>query len=319
MSDHEHAANPELAETAAHEEAWQRELKELPRRNSELAAKHRELAAEIERRRADRMTIVTSCMDERTTFVEEALGLLPGEAEVMATGGGKISFEDLEKTCGDQMAAAEKDGRSIVIDLAPHECAEDDHAGCAAFGNDTAEQQRFFRELKKKITAKHPSALVNVLFLDTSKYALRPVDLDPRDARLAEAVNAGGHPELATEELGHAGYGIYVGDTYRAWVSDHNKYFRLSAANPDISGNLGIALKVMTGHSKVDLETTPVVLHIDYPEYGDAERTKTSRENIDRSLEAALADPAAKDLAGRGVLRVVKSVTNADTWEGKLL
>ncbi len=309
----------ETEKNSTHEEAWRRELAELPERNSELAAARRARAEEIEKRRNGRLTIVALCMDERTTHSEEALGLLPGEAEVMASAGGKISFEDFEKIYGGRLAEAEKDGREIVIDLNPHECAGHPHDGCAAFKNDVAEQTRYFQELKRKIAAKYPAALVNLVFLDTAEYGLRPVDLDQRDARLAEVAAGDGLPELADKEIRHSGYGIYVGDAYRAWVDGQNRYFRLSADNPDIAGNIGIALKVMQGHSQVDLGATPIVLQVDYPEYGDATRTKAARENIDRSLAAALADPAARELADKGVLRIVKSATNADSWEGKLL
>jgi len=318
--EHEHEPGHEHMDKEAIESFWTKELKDLPERNRRLAAAYQADAAERERRQHRRQTIVTSCMDERTAFTEEALGLHPGEAEVLASGGGRIGIEDFKRIYGETLKKAEAEGKETEICLVTHKCAGDSHKGCAAFANDVEAQTKYFTALKEELGKEFPNAKTDILMLDTTAYGLEPIEVDAKDARLAKVLeNGSGLRGFRAKEEAHAGNGIFIGDAYRAWVPDHNSYFRLSALNPDIVGNVGIALNVMEGHSVVDLSQKPIILHVDYPEYADKERTTAARASIDAAVKAVSELPAAAKRLADGSLRLVRSATNMQTWEGKLL
>jgi hypothetical protein len=301
------------------ERFWERESRRMAERNAALSGAFRAAKEEIARRRAEREHVVVTCMDERAAHVDEVLGHLPGEAPVYASGGGKIDIDTFEALYGDRLAACGKTGKTARVFLVPHECSHDGRLGCAAFGNDTEAQRQFFTDLKREILERHPGARVHVLAMCTTKHDLRVIDVHAKDAHLRQvhAASSGFNPLV--EDTQHAGYGIYLGDAYRAWVPGRNSYFRLSALNPDIAGNAAIALKVMGHHSDVDLSTKPVVLHADYPAYADAVWTEAARMNIDGQLNAFLSSPAAREKAAAGALKVIKTETDTETWEGKVL
>ena len=58
---------------------WTKEQERLLRRHENMLSWRKEQAAEIDRRRAEGLTILVKCMDERNTFLEEALDLFPGD------------------------------------------------------------------------------------------------------------------------------------------------------------------------------------------------------------------------------------------------
>jgi len=319
---HEHEREHHLEEVdrEAIETFWTQELKELPERNRRLAAEHQAEAAERARRQSRRLTVAATCMDERTAFTEEALGLLPGEGEVYGSGGARIDVETFEKLYGRDLKRAATDGKETEICLVTHKCAGDSHKGCAAFANDVEKQTEYFGELQDKLARLYPETRTSVLMLDSTAYGLERITADPRDARLAEIMKKGGGLKgFRAKEEAHAGYGIFIGDAYRAWVPEHNTYFRLSALNPDVVGNVGIALNVMEHHSTVDLSKKPIVLHADYPEYEDRERSAEAKKAIDAALKAVTELPTVAAKIAAGSLKIVKSATNMETWEGKLL
>lgn len=308
-----------MTASEAKEAFFDRELTGLVERNSELSERHGADLEAIVERNHERQVIILTCMDERDFGVEEAYGLLPGEAEVYASGGGKLDAAGFERMYGAMLDAAERAGKDIEIYMTPHECSDGRHLGCAAFGNDTGAQKDFFGQLKAELAAKRPNAKIHVLAFDTSTDHLRRVDADASDAALEPMLEANEKKPGRYEDTGHQGYGIYIGDAYRAWVPDRNRYFRLSAMNPDISGNADIALTVMDHHSGVDLSDKTITVHVDYPSYEDAERTEAAKANIDAQVQAFLASPAAKEKSDKGDLKIVKTRTDMKNWKGELV
>lgn len=291
----------------------------MSHRNTALSAAYRSAKEEIARRQADRENIVVTCMDERAAHIDEALGLLPGEAHVYASGGGKIDAQTFQSLFGEKISACEKSEKTASVFLVPHECSHDPHLGCAAFGNDTEAQKTFFTELKRDIVARHPKANVHVMAMCTTTHDLREIDVQDEDKQLPSLRVANENFEPKFEDVQHAGYGIYVGDAYRAWIPGRNTYFRLSAENPNLAGNAEIALTVMQHHSDVDLTAKPIVLQIDYPLYADESRTETAKQNIDAQMTAFLALPAVKAKMNAEAFKIVKTETHIETWNGKVL
>lgn len=317
-----HAASETAVRTVdrqAIERFWLRESARMLNRNAALSAAYRAARQEISERRASREHFVVTCMDERAAHIEEALGLLPGQPHVYASGGGKIDPGTFRALFGGRIAACEKEGKTAHVFLVPHECSHDERLGCAAFSNDTEAQKDFFTELKHAILERHPKAYVHVIAMCTTVHCLREIHVHDEDDHLPHLRASNGSFRPQFEDVQHAGYGIYVGDAYRAWVPGRNAYFRLSAENPDLAGNAGIALTVMQHHSDVDLASKPVILHADYPIYADAARTDAARRNMGEQLGAFLEDPAVREKMMAGTLRMVQTETDTETWEGKLL
>ncbi|MBI4457366.1 hypothetical protein HY633_00180 [Candidatus Uhrbacteria bacterium] len=305
---HDHAAK--TADPKLNERFWKEEREYLAARNRTAAARFASAAAEIARRRDKSVKILVTCMDERNTHVEEALGLLPGEADVFASGGGKTDFAAIERIFGSRISSAVAAGKPVSIFLTPHECSHDANLGCAAFGNDTAAQKQFFTALKNDIVRAFPSVVTHVMALCTTTHKLREIDCHDAAECLIAVRGANAFFDRHAKDVGHAGYGIYVGDAYRAWVGDRNRYFRLSSLNPSLEGNIGIALTVMEHHSDVDLAATPAVLHIDYPRHQDDDLSAAVRENIDRATAPFL---------NRSDLHVIKTETDVANWQGRML
>jgi hypothetical protein len=297
---------------------WDEERRRLAVRNASAALAFQDRRDELTERRTAREAIVVTCMDERNTHILEALDLIPGEPWLYCSGGGKIGIDTFEKLFGKRIDWAAGIGREVSVYLVPHECNANGHLGCAAFANDTAAQKDFFTALKKEILHRHPKALVHVLAFDTSSGRLREVDADARDRGMAGCLrsNADRAKDLADEA--HAGHGIYAGDAYRAWVNERNAYFSLAADNPNLAADIGIALKVMGHHSEVDLAETPAILHIDYPLWTSAERTRNAAANIDAAITALESNETFRDWRSTGKLTVFISKTDMDTWSGKL-
>jgi hypothetical protein len=258
-------------------------------------------------------------MDERNTHIDEALGLHPGDAEIYASGGGKIDAQTFETVFGASIDAAVAQGKPVSIFLVPHECSHADHLGCAAFANDKEAQRAFFTDLKAALKKRFPSAPIHVMAMCTTTHDFRPIDTDDLDDSLQAMLDTNSRFDLEASDTNHAGHGIYVGSAYRAWVPGRNSYFHLSAHNPSLAGNIGIALTVMEHHSDVDLAGKPVVLHADYPRYPDAERTASARMNMDKAFAELLENPAFKTKLDAGLLKVVKSETDTETWKGSLV
>ncbi len=313
----EHHVERGPVDREAQESFWKEEFAALTERNRGLAAERAKNSREIEQRREVRESVVVDCMDERDTATEESLGLLPGEAEVYGSAGGKVDPEQFEKLYGAKLAAAERSGKESVVYLTTHESSDGHDLGCAAFKNDMPAQIRYFKALKEQIADKHPKTKVHVLSFDTSTGALAPISPDDRDQVIGRILSKP-HPDRV-KDAAHAGYGIYVGGAHRAWAPARNAYFNISAENPDIVGNAGIALAVMEHHSEVDLSKKPVVLHVDYPKFPDAARTESARENLNKQVDALLAGPEFKALADSGALKVVKTETDTETWQGRML
>lgn len=290
---------------------WERERAALPERN-------RICVAQRVTNDARGKIIVVTCMDERNTYIEQALGFVPGYAEVYASGGGKVSTETFHAIYGDGISAAIAGGKLVSIFLVPHECSHDDRLGCAAFANDKEAQRAFFTDLKKNLSERYPNAEVHVSAFCTTTHNLR--DIDVENTELYTTVRDENTKfENRAEDVAHAGHGIYVGDAYRAWVPERNNYFRLSSQSSSIDGDALIALTVMEHHSDVDLSITPTVLHIDYPTYTDAARTDAARANMDARLETFLSNPDVVVRLASGRLKVVKTETDIATWQGNLL
>lgn len=308
-------AKEKIVDRQAHAEFWEQELAAFPVRNRLCVGRRMRHAGSSPKGE----TIVVTCMDERNTHVDEALGIAPGAAELFASGGGKIDLPAFDAAYGRRIAAAEAAGKTVSIFLVPHECSHDPNLGCAAFANDTEAQRAFFTDLKKALKERYANVAVHVLALCTTKHTVRQIDTDAHDDGLHAALAANADFGMTAEDVAHAGHGIYIGDAYRAWVPKRNTYFNLSAFNPALAGNVGIALTVMEHHSEVDLATTPVIVHVDYPRYADAGRTDAARANIDKALAELGANPAFKGRLDAGELKIVRTETDVATWEGSLV
>jgi len=264
-----------------------------------------------------RNVLIVTCMDERNTTIEEWFNLEPGKELVYFSGGGRISLETLDRVYGHSL---NDDKVTSIIYLVAHQCFDNPHAGCAAFKNDTGAQKEYFTRLREEIISAHPSAVVHVLALDTTSGQLRELVADPRDVghlAMLIARSKTGLLVFEKEDEGHAGYGIYIGDAYRAWVADRNKYFSISADNPDIAGNAEIALNVMRGdHSKMDMATTPVIIIADFPIHDDEARTAAARSNMLAGLAAIRNLDGVQEGIAEGSIRIIECETHVRTKKG---
>jgi carbonic anhydrase len=320
MDHHDHQQDTER-DLAAHDEFFAAEMRRLAERNAAISTELAGLKEQMAERREKRRAFVACCMDERCAKVEEALGMLPGEGFVYGSGGARVPMPTFSKFAAELEAAHQK-GAEPVVYLTTHKCGAGADLGCAAFQNDVPAQIAYFNQLKKDILAAYPDFKVHVIMHDTQHDRLEEIDLDERDLAIRNLLdeNARLRENLAArDEMAHGAHGIYIGHNYRAWHDEYNRYFRLDGHNPDLHGNLGIALSVMQHHSKVDLAKKPIVLHVDLPKYDDAERTAAARAELERQVEEAMAHPEAARLIAEGQIRVVRTETHADTWEGQPL
>lgn len=283
------------------------EIVAMQNRNRSAVERKRKDTFALQKRTYARMSMLVACMDERNTLTEEALGMHPDEPFRFATGGGKVDAATL-KSLTDR-ALPTNDGRTPVLYLVTHEVIGKPNLGCAAFKNDMAEQERYFNALRDEISAMRPELLVHVVSMDTTAGSLRPIRLDERDASFCSFAGNGTPKMSDWPDEAHAGYGIYVGDAYRSWVNDRNRYFHISSEAPDVAGNMGIALSVMRGHSDVDLTKTPVVVHVDYPSHGDGHDNER-RTALDQKVEQFLKDETARSMTNAGSMYVVRTVTD---------
>lgn len=260
--------------------------------------------------------IIVACMDERNTWTEEALGLAPHRVFRFASGGGKIGAADFVRLFTGALASLPPTGRRVF--LMTHEVVGRPDLGCAAFKNDMAEQERYFKALRRELSARLPGTAIHALSLDTSTLAVRPIETDDGDGEYGDRLRAGIPAGSAAPEVqGHAARGIYVGEAYRAWVTERNTFFHVSAIAPSLSGDLDIALSVILHHSDAVLdEEHPLVLHIDYP---SGNGTIGIADAVDKTVDAFLESPELRDLRDRGLLAVIKTSTDVGTWSAQLL
>jgi hypothetical protein len=258
--------------------------------------------------------IVLTCMDERTALVEEALNQQPALIQRIATGGGKIEADYLLALIAGKSSTDKKD---VTLYLVTHEVIGRPELGCAAFKNDIRAQEKYFSNLKTELLAQCPQARIHILSLDTSTGGLRAINLDDRDDDFASFVRRGGQAhERATDE-NHAGYGIYVGEAFRAWCSRRNTYFHISVSALSLGSDLNIALEVMSHHSDVSLENKPIILQIDEPlswEGLPADCADRSKQTI----TAWLAQSNIRDLLSAKKLRVINTKTDLTNWHGQI-
>ncbi|HTM68527.1 MAG TPA: hypothetical protein VL426_04460 [Candidatus Binatia bacterium] len=294
---------------------WAHERAALLSRNLSCVARRLVSSAKA----PSRETFVVTCMDERNTHIDEALGLHPGDAEIYASGGGKIEAKTFEQVFRPAIDAALAKGRPVSIFLVPHECSHAEHLGCAAFANDREAQKVFFTDLKRALKERFPSVPVHVIAMCTTTHDFRAIDTDDHDDGLHAVLAANAKFDLEATDANHAGHGIYVGSAYRAWVQGRNAYFHLSAHNPSLAGNIEIALTVMEHHSDVDLAGKPIVLHADYPQYAEPARTAAAKENMDKAFAELKENPAFKSKFDAGLLKIVRSETDMETWKGSLV
>lgn len=297
---------------------WMQEIATLPIRNMTCSAGRRASATDAQ----ERECIVITCMDERNTHVDEALGFAPGKAETYASDGGAIDLATFAALFGkriDTASAWGQWGRPVSVFLVPHECSNDASRGCHEFQNDANAQKAFFGSLKREIKNRFPSAAVHVMALCTTTHKLREIDVDEADDVLPSVREANAKLDLRAEDAARAGHGIYVGDAYRAWVPSRNTYFRLSAFNPALASNAAVALSMMERHGDVASTEKPVMVHVDYPRHMERSKTDAARANIDAALMEFLSQPAVAESLNRGALKVVKTETDMTSWKGKLL
>jgi len=285
---------------------------------ADLFARHEKIIGSLDSPRKAPEALLVVCMDERTALTEEALGLDPSRVFRFASGGGKIEADDFVALFGKRLVSMPADSRRVL--LATHEVVGHPDLGCAAFKNDIAEQERYFLALRRALAGRLGDVPVHALCTDTSTDAARPIEIDPRDdSELAARIAAGIGPQREAPKIeGHAGRGIYVGEAYRAWVSDRNDFFHINADAPSLRGDLDIALSVMLHHSAVRPDADhPLILHVDYPEGGDIR--PESRGKIDAAVDSFLSCPDAQRLKTDGLLCVVRTATDIGNWSAQLL
>lgn len=292
---------------------FEEEKKALIRRNSALSEAHLDSKEEMERRRTSSRSLVVTCMDERNTFVEESLGLLPGEALTLGSGGGRITADEVEGLYGDWL----RDAPLSVVYLVMHECVEDPSAGCAAFSSDVLAQEVYFTALRDELLDRFPASAVHVVSYDTSTGKLRAVETDPRDESIGPIIETSPERGARWADKGHAGHGVYVGVAYRAWTDARNTYFFVSPGTQTLAADIGIAAQVMLHHSAVDLSSTPMVLHIDYPA-PDGVVDGSARKVMDAMLDPIIERLSSPDAVG-DALRVVRTATDPVTWKGEIV
>jgi len=282
------------------------EVADLPARNEAAASDTRPLP--------EQRPVVVACMDERCTLTEEALGLIPHHVLRLATGGGRVMVEQFSKIFEHELTP---DGTGNMIYLVTHEVAGRRDLGCAAFKNDIDAQEKYFWDLKNELAQHLPDARIHVVCMDTTTGGIRAIDIDQRDDEFQIFAERGGTPRFEYEDQNHGGYGIYVGEAYRAWNSTRNAYFHISAVSPTLESDLNIALTVITEHSDVNLSNKPVILHLDAPR-----GTRTS------GLIASMTQPAlrrflnqthVREMLDNGELKIVRTATNLETWRGKVV
>jgi len=261
-------------------------------------------------------TLIVTCMDERNTLVDEWFSLRPGEATVYCSGGGRIDDATLDAVFGDAFTDVSAD---VHVYLVAHQCFANVDAGCAAFKNDCTAQELYFMELRQRIVSRYPMAIVHVFAMDTSTGNLVVKYADARQTGEAQhLVEKALQRTTVFQDEGHAGYGVYIGDAYRAWVGERNDYFCISSSDPNMAADAGIALSVMRHHSAVDLATTPIVFLVDYPVYEDTERTAAAARRIDTGLSAIRALDGVRVMEEDGDLVVLTARTDMRTRVGAL-
>ncbi|MFH2062949.1 MAG: hypothetical protein ABIJ46_02225 [bacterium] len=279
------------------------------------AAEARSISAS--RRDVGRTPLVVVCMDERNPLTEDGLGLDPTLVVRFASGGGKVAAGDFLRLHAPLLADG---GRKAVIYLCTHWVQGEPENGCAAFQCDEPAQTQYFTALRQALAAELPEAWIHALSYDTATGALYGIELDLRDETFVALVGQGSRPlAMPREEHAHAGFGIYVGDFYRAWISGYNRYFHISAGAPSLRDDLDIALSVMLHHSTVDLSDKPIVLLLDRPtENADAATIERHRQAKDAVMEF-LRSPEVAPLVESGRLRLVELETDPTTWSGRIL
>jgi hypothetical protein len=258
--------------------------------------------------------IVVACMDERNTLTEEGLRLVPSQVLRLATGGGRISAEDFLDIYSAELSST---GAGNTVYLVTHEVIGRPELGCAAFQNDMEAQEKFFCSLKNSLADKLPEARIHVVSYDTTTGALRPIDLDERDSEFNLTVQDSQNIRLRHDDQNHAGYGIYVGEAYRAWHGKRNTYFHISAVAPSLESDLNIALTVIREHSDVDLSDKPIMLQLDAPHGRPADQLLTAKAN--QSVKKFLAQPLVQQLIESGELQIIRSTTSLENWQGKMV
>jgi len=296
---------------------WKIEKVDIGQRNVDCSEKYESHLPELRRRLAHRTTFMTICMDERCGMVADPLDLLPNEAIVMASGGGRISPEDFDRIYGVKVQHSIQARRQTAIYLITHECAGYPKKGCAAFKSDVPVQKAYFAELQQALKKLYPEAFVHTLMHDTSTNRLLAIDTDNRDDHLAKVLaNDKNLLETEQEELGHAGYGVYIGDAYRSWVKENNRYLRLSSLDPNLVADLKLAIVVVTEHSSIDLSTHPVVIHLDNPIYPDSKLSGACRRNMEEALTEVMAEPKINKMIDDGLIRIIKTETEIGSQRG---
>jgi hypothetical protein len=304
-------------DTEALDTAWRKERVAILERNDKNANYYEGHLPELRRRKAKRRTLIVCCLDERSALLEEALGLIPGEARVFSSYGGRFNPYDLQELFGEDLRRWQETQVKMVFCLVAHSCSGHPELGCYAFNSDLAAQVAYLTERKQQLVTRFPQAFVHVLMLDTASNQLMPADLDESDDAmadlLAEQVN---RDRWTPGSLKNSGYGIYVGDSYLAWVDAENKYSRLPSRHPNLGQEMESALQVILDHSTVDLGKQPIIVHCDFPIYEDVKLTGKARRSIEVGLEHINALPMVQRLRETGQLRIMRTELEMGTHRG---
>ena len=253
--------------------------------------------------------ILVTCMDERGFRVPESLGLVPGFHRTFATAGGKISAEDFRLFNEQAIRTMTAIGTRVSVYLVPHESGTGHpQNGCAAFNGDGGEQRRYFSALQAELRQVFPEAMVSLLMFDTDTDTATAIEADPRDERLAQALTERTDRVIPEPtDLGHAGYGIYLGMDYRKWVEDGNTYLQLTPLNINLERDLMTAFRVILYHSSTDLSVTPIVIHADFPKTMDEESNEFFRQIMVTVLMRFTEKRGIKEMFDEGRIRIVSA------------
>ena len=296
---------------------WKRERVEIGQRNVDCSTEHERNRPELRRRLVHRTALIVTCMDERCGLVENPLDLLPSEAIVMASAGGRISGEDFERLYGEKIRHSIQARRQAAVHLITHECVGHPDRGCAAFRGDVTAQKAYFAALQADLRERYPEAYVHTLMQDTGTNRLTAIDADRRDDHLSRVLTGERNLlETPAADLGHAGYGLYVGDAYRAWVREANRFLRLSALDPNLPDDLRLGITVLTEHSSADFSLRPLVIQVDNPIYPEAKLSGACRRNIEAAMAEISAEPDVRKMISDGRIRVIKTETEMGSQRG---
>ena len=319
------------------EEQKQQELELLQQGQKESQIKFESTSAEREARQEKVCSFHVTCMDERDRFAPDATGEPFGSMNLFASPGGCIT-QDRDATngakkfleiYGDEIRDANANGKKIIIDLMPHTCFKDNHAGCAAFGGDEEAEYAYFTALKDALL-KLPElekAEIRTTMYDTDTHDLigfAGFEVDEKSHEVSAKIRRD-EGEASNEyedewDRFHSGYRVYVGSLPHAWCPNRNLAYHLHEKMDyeELLEGIALAAKIILTHSHVPIEEKPIVIQIDRLFGYDPAIQLEDDELLARLNKSPLLKDAGIELKDEDVL-IVRTQTDPDSWQGEII